>query len=134
MKPEHPNQNWRRISQIIQRDLEWAQVHRDLNLALIEEILSDDYQQRQQDGTYKSKADVLASYRSGKRSWEIAKSTDHHVQLAGDLAIIIGRWRGKGINSGEYFNYSARFLSIYQLEEGSWRMILDLSIPDQDYL
>lgn len=119
-----------RINQVIQRDLAWAQAHLDLDLVAIEQILSDNFQQRQLDGTYKSKADLLSSYSSGNRSWVTANSTDHHVQLAGSLAILIGRWFGKGINSGKSFNYAARFLSIYQIEGETWKMILDVSIPE----
>lgn len=114
---------------IIKRDLEWAQAHRDLDLKLIEDILSEGYQQIQDDGSSIGKSELLASYGSGNRQWNIAESSDHQVQFSGDLAILIGRWRGKGINTGEKFNYSTRFISIYRFEDGSWKMIHDQSAP-----
>ena len=113
--------------QIIERDLEWAQAHRDLDLKLIEDILSEQYQQIQDNGSSIGKSELLESYGSGNRQWDIAESSGHQVQFSGDLAILIGQWRGKGINTGEEFNYSARFISIYRLENGSWKMIHDQS-------
>jgi len=115
--------------QIIKRDLEWAQAQKDLDLKLIDDILSEDYQQIQDDGSSIGKSELLSSYGSGNRQWIIAESSDHQVQFSGDLAILIGRWRGKGINTGKEFDYSARFISIYRLENDSWKMIHDQSVP-----
>lgn len=116
------------IQQVIQRDLEWAQAHINLNLDIIEKILAEDFQQRQPDGSFIGKIDLLTSYASGERFWEIAESTNHHVQLANDLAIIIGCWHGKGINTGERFDYTARFLSIYRQEDENWKMVQEVSL------
>lgn len=117
------------IQEIINRDLQWTQAHRDLDLDQIEEILSGEYQQIQLNGIRLNKEALLSSYRSGDRQWEIADSSDHRVKISGDLAILIGRWRGVGFNQGERFDFRTRFLSIYQLEEKNWKMILDISVP-----
>ena len=115
---------------IIKLDQLWAQAHKDLDLKIIEDILSDVYQQIQADGSILDKQDLLDSYSSGVRFWEIAESTDHHVQVINNLAIMFGRWWGKGVNAGENFDYRARFLSIYRLEASGWKMILDLSVSE----
>ena len=118
------------LDQVIQHELTWAQGHKELNLTSIEEILSDDYQHVQPDGSIIGKTELLESYGSGLRYWEIAESSDHHLHLADDLAILIGRWRGKGVNSGIPFDYTARFIAIYRLEDGIWKLIHDRSITD----
>lgn len=115
--------------QVIQRELEWTKAHRDLDLAVIQEILSEDFQSLQPEGSHRGKAELLKSYGSGNRSWEIAESTHHHVLITGELAVLVGRWRGKGVNTGEAFDYQARFFSIYRNEAGVWRMILEYSLP-----
>ena len=130
MTENYHKQYSNKTQEVIQRDQAWAKAHLDLDLDVISEIASEDYRQRQADGTYIGKHELLTSLGSGKRYWEIAKSTDHHIQVDNDLAIVIGRWLGKGINNGEQFDYSARFFSIYKLEAESWKMILDVSIPE----
>ena len=120
-EPSHPQQ-------IIQRDQDWAQAHLNLDLDLIDKILAEDYQQIQANGKLITKQDLLVSYASGERFWEIAESTDHHVQLIDELAIVIGRWRGKGINRGIPFDYQALFLSIYRRDHTGWKMVFERSI------
>jgi len=117
--------------QVIKRDLDWAQAHRNLDLDLIDDILAEDYQQVRSDGTIIGKQELIDSYRSGDRFWEIAESTDHHVQLVDDLAIVFGRWRSKGVNKGNSFDYQARFLSIYRRDQAGWRMVLDRSVSER---
>jgi hypothetical protein len=118
-----------KIRKVIDCDLRWAQAHRDLDLKIIEEILSEKYQQIQADGSSISKEELLSSYRSGERLWEVSESSDHKVRISGDLAIMIGRWRGVGFNQGERFDNSARFLTIYELVDGIWKMLLGISVP-----
>lgn len=117
------------IDQVIARDHQWAKTHLSLDLDLTSDILSEDYQQIRSDGSVIGKEQLLASYRSGEREWQMAGSSDHEVQIVGELAIVIGTWRGIGVDAGKFFDYSARFLSIYSMENKSLKMIYDVSIP-----
>jgi hypothetical protein len=75
------------------------------------------------------KEELLASYRSGNRRWETAKSDQYEIRLLGDNTLLIGRWRGVGENNGIRFDNTARFLAIYQYEDSEWKMISDISVP-----
>lgn len=117
------------VDEVITTDLRWARAHREMDLGTIAEILSEGYRQIQPDGSVIGKSELLQSYRSGERTWEIAESSEHDVQVLGDVAIVIGRWRGVGSNAGQDFDYSARFLSVYVLDGGDWKLYSDVSIP-----
>ena len=117
------------IAEVLEVESLWVAAHRNLDLEILRDILSDDYRQIQSDGTVIGKGDLLNSYRSGFRRWEIAISDEYEVRLLGNVALLIGRWRGVGENNGEKFDYSARFLSVYQLEYGEWKLISDVSVP-----
>ena len=117
------------ISQVIATELRWVKAHREMDLGTIAEILSEGYRQIGNDGSIILKDQLLESYRSGERRWEIAESSEHDVQIVGDIAMLIGRWRGKGVNAGQAFDYTARFLAVYVLEDGDWRLHLDVAIP-----
>lgn len=116
-------------AQVIAVEQAWVEAHRNLDLDTLEHILSDQYRQIQADGKVIGKQDLLASYRSGLRNWEIAASDQYEIRLLGETALLIGRWRGKGQNQGEKFDYSARFLAVYRLEAGEWKLISDVSVP-----
>ena len=116
-------------AEVIAVEQAWVEAHRNLDLETLEHILSDQYRQVQADGKVIGKQDLLASYRSGLRNWEIAESDQYEIRMLGETALLIGRWRGKGVNQGDKFDYSARFLTVYQREAGEWKLISDVSVP-----
>jgi ketosteroid isomerase-like protein len=117
------------IEEVIRTERRWVQAHRDLDVKAIESILSADYAQIQTDGSVKGKEDVINSYRSGLRTWVVAESDQYDVRLYGDVAIMIGRWRGKGQSEGSKFDYSARFLAVYLKCGSNWELVADQSTP-----
>ncbi len=116
-------------AEIISAEQAWVAAHRDLDLEPLENILSDQYRRVQSDGIVIGKEELLNSYRTGLRKWEIAESDQYEIRLLENVALLIGRWQGKGENQGKKFDYSARFLAVYQLDGGHWKLVSDLSIP-----
>ena len=121
--------NASRTKEITAVEQAWTAAHRNLDLDMIENILSDQYRQVQSGGKVIGKEEFLDSYRSGSRKWEIAESDQYEIRLLGDIALLIGRWRGKGENNGQAFDYSARYLAVYHLEGGGWKLVSDISVP-----
>ncbi len=115
--------------EVIETERRWVQAHRDLDIDVIKEILHENYTQLKSDGSLARKIETVASYASGKRHWEVAQSDQYDVQIFGDIALLIGRWIGRGENSGERFDYTARFMSIYVRTSGGWKLIADQSTP-----
>jgi hypothetical protein len=118
--------------EILAVEARWTQAHFSLDLAVIDSILSAGYRHLAADGSIITRDQLLVSYGSGNRSWEIATSTDHDVQVLDEVAIVTGIWRGKGINTGEPFDYRARFLAVYRREGGAWKLFRDVSVPLPD--
>jgi len=119
----------RLVADLLETERKWAAAHLRLDLDMLEDILSDQYRQIQSDGTVIGKNELLASYRSGNRKWEIAESDEYEVRMLGNVALLTGRWRGVGENNGEESNCSARFLAVYQLQEGEWKLFSEVSVP-----
>lgn len=97
-----------------------AEAHVRLDIALIDSLLHPNYIIIQPGGRVETKAEVLASYRSGTRHWDTAHSDEMTVNLYRETAIVIGRWTATGRNGNFHFNYSARFLSVWVRENGRW--------------
>jgi ketosteroid isomerase-like protein len=98
-----------------------AAAHLSLDLEVIEELYHPDFIVVQPDGMIETKAEVLDSYRSGERHWDFAEVDRLHIRITGDTAVVVGRWRGRGANRGERFDYAARFLSVWTRQDGAWR-------------
>jgi ketosteroid isomerase-like protein len=117
------------IGEVIQAERAWVEAHRRLDIAALEQLMADEYRHIQADGKVVDKAADLASYQTGDRFWEFAESDEYDVQLHGQTAVLIGRWRAKGINAGERFDYAARFISVYVKRDGRWQMVAAQSTP-----
>lgn len=116
-------------NEIAEVERRWVQAHRDLDLAAIDEILAEDYAQIQADGVVVGKAETIRSFRSGKRRWDYANSDELRINVHGDVAILVGRWTGRGENDGIRFDYTARFLAIYVHRNSEWQLVADQSTP-----
>lgn len=117
------------VEEVLTAEARWAEAHRNLDLEALDSILAEDYQQIASDGSTVDKGQLLASYGSGERRWRIAESSDLDVEVAGEIAVVTGLWRGVGTNGGVAFDYHARFLAVYRNEEGTWRLFREASIP-----
>ena len=118
--------------QILRSEETLADAHLKLDLEAFERLLHPDYVIIQPGGVIEGKEETMASLRAGGRFWEIAQSDDMVVRLYGNTAVVTGRWRGKGVNNGEPFDYSARFLSLWIREAGVWHNLAAQSTPIED--
>jgi ketosteroid isomerase-like protein len=98
-----------------------AAAHVALDLETIDRLYHPEFIVVQPDGMIETKAEVLASYGSGERRWDFAEVDRLHLRVAGDSAVVVGRWRARGVNRGETFDYAARFLSFWTRQDGTWR-------------
>ena len=111
------------VEAVAQAEQQLAEAHPRLDLTILEHLLHPDYIIVQPGGKIETKAEVLASYRTGMRHWDTAQADQLDIRLYGDTAIVIGRWRASGQYGPERFKYAARFLSIWVKQEGRWQNI-----------
>lgn len=109
------------IERIIDCEQRLAAAHLTLDLDEIAALLHDDYIIVQPGGAIESKRDLLASYRSGGRSWSAAAVDQLDVHIYGACARVVGRWTATGVNHGAPFNYQARFISIWVRASSGWQ-------------
>ena len=108
---------------VIAAERELAAAHLRLDLEAFDRLLHPDYVIIQPGGRVEDKTATMASLRSGERRWELARSDGFEVRVYGNTAVVVGRWRGKGVNAGTPFDYRARFLSVWVKEGDQWRNV-----------
>ena len=115
--------------EVLQAERAWVEAHRRLDIATLDRLMAEEYKHIRADGVVVGKAADLASYQTGDRYWEHAESDEYDIQLYGQTAVLIGRWRARGVNAGEGFDYAARFISVYVKRGGRWQMVAAQSTP-----
>jgi ketosteroid isomerase-like protein len=111
------------IQEVLQVEQAWVEAHRQLDLATLERLMADDYFVIRSDGSVAGKEEDLASYGTGDRYWEYAEGDEYDVRIYGHTAVLSGRWRARGVNAGQPFDYAAQFLSVYVKRDGRWQMV-----------
>ena len=115
--------------EVLRAEREWLSAHLRLDVAALDQLMAPDYVQIDGGGRLVGKEEVLASFRSGGRSWTEAHSDEHTVRVYGDTAMVVGRWRARGTNAGQDFDYAARYVAVWARHDGRWRMVSDQSTP-----
>ena len=117
------NKHTNDVAAIVQAEQALAAAHLTLDIATIDRLLHPNYVIIQPGGVQENKAQTLASLQGEDRHWALAESDNMAVRLYGDSAVVTGRWRGRGRNGNEHFDYRAHFLSMWVREEGHWRNV-----------
>ena len=115
------------VQQVIQAERAWLQAHLQLDTMLLDHLMADEYTQINSHGARVTKPEVLASFLSGTRDWDWAESDEYRVQIYGEVAVVYGRWRARGVNAGHPFDYAARYVSVWVYRDGRWQMVSDQS-------
>jgi ketosteroid isomerase-like protein len=116
-----------KVEQVIQAERQWLKAHLELDLAALERLMADEYTLVSDRGELLDKSQVLAAFRAGKKHWDEAESDDYHIQIEGDIAIVRGRWRARGVNSGIPFDFTSRYRSVWIYRDGRWQIANDRS-------
>lgn len=114
-------------AEVIEVEQKWVKAHLELDVATLEDMLAEDFIKIQSDGSLAGKSETIDSYRSNERFWDKAVSDQYQLKIIGDVAILIGRWQGRGKNNGEHFDYQARFMTIYVKCDGKWQILAEQS-------
>ncbi|MDQ4128420.1 MAG: nuclear transport factor 2 family protein [Actinomycetota bacterium] len=118
------------VEEVLSAEREWLHAHLRLDVQALDRLMAPDYAQIDASGRVVEREQVIASLRSGERSWDEAHSDEHRVRFYGDdVAVVVGRWRARGTNAGRAFDYAARFVAVWVCRDGRWLMVSDQATP-----
>ena len=116
-----------KVAEVLEAEARWTRAHLECDGEALDRLMHSDYAIISPDGSVIGRDEALSTYKGGGRHWGLAESDQHTVKLYGDAAVVIGRWRAKGVNNGAPFDYSARYTSVWVKESGHWCIVSDQS-------
>ena len=119
-------------AQVIEAERQWLSAHLKLDFVLLDRLMADEFLQVNDRGELLSKQQVLASFKSGNRYWQEANGGEYKVQVYNEVAVICGCWQAKGVNTGQSFDYAARYVSVWVYRDKRWQMVSDQSTTITD--
>jgi ketosteroid isomerase-like protein len=111
----------------IERRLVTAIGERDL--ATYDTLVADDYVVIEAAGGVRSKAEVMASYRSGERAYRDLRIDEVGSRVFGDTAVVHARTFGRRIRDGQEEINRVRYVRVYARRAGRWRAVAQMAAP-----
>jgi ketosteroid isomerase-like protein len=111
--------------ELITLENEWAKSVVKLDLAFMEQILADDYTWTDPEGNVHTKAEEIASIKSGQGVVTSCVSDDVKVRVYGDAAVVTGLTTQKGMVEGKEVSGQFRWTDTWVKIAGRWQCVAD---------
>jgi uncharacterized protein (TIGR02246 family) len=111
----------------------WAEAVVKKDIALFDQILADDYTFTDTEGNVNTKAQYIASVKSGESVVTSAVNDEIKVRFYGDAAVVTGRWTGKETFKGKDTSGQSRWTDTFIKRDGRWLCVAthDSRIPQK---
>jgi ketosteroid isomerase-like protein len=120
----HPHRQPRQTVRIIERlEERWQQAELEANIAVMAEMLSDDYLGIYSDGTVATKAETMAAFKSGAIHFTEMSTSDRKIRVFGATAVVVSKAEVAGVNEGENMSGQYRYTRVYHRGNGVWKIV-----------
>ena len=99
------------------------------DMAAYDRIVADDYVVLDASGKEISKAEVMASYRSGDRRYTGLEIFDVKGHVFGDTAVVSARTKGLRREGNRDVPNRVRYVRVYARRDGRWRAVSQMAAP-----
>jgi homoserine O-acetyltransferase len=99
------------------------------DLTAYDGLVAGDYVVIEAAGTVRTKADVMASYRSGERGYRDLRIDEVRAHVFGDTGIVHARTYGRRILDGKEDLNRVRYVRVYARRAGRWQAVAQMAAP-----
>lgn len=99
------------------------------DLTTYDRLVADDYVVVNASGAETTKAQVMASYRSGERAYTSLEIAEIKVHVYGDTAVLSARTSGLRRENGKDVPNLVRYIRVYARRNGRWQAVLQMATP-----
>lgn len=112
-----------RSAEVLTVTREWMDAYRHNDAAALDRILADDYKLTDAAGRISTKADDIAGARAKHVLIDTYDTSDVHVRVWGDTAVVTGHSVVRGAARGEPFVHDFKFTDTLARIDGRWRAV-----------
>ncbi len=99
------------------------------DLATYDQLVAEDYIVVNADGTERTKADVIASYKAGTQGYRGLAIAEVKAHVFGDTAIVHARTLGVRIDGGKETPNRVRYVRVFARRNGRWQAVMQMAQP-----
>ena len=99
------------------------------DLVAYDQLVADDYVVVNADGTERTKADVIASYKAGAQGYRGLEISEVKAHVFGDTGIVHARTLGFRIDGGKETPNRVRYVRVFARRGGRWQAVMQMAQP-----
>jgi ketosteroid isomerase-like protein len=104
-------------------EMAWRQAQVDNNVAVIDQLLADDYVGISANGTIETKSQAIAQRKAGTIRITQLDLDDLKVRLYGDTAVVTSKADLQGVNGQSDISGQYRYTRVYNRRLGQWKIV-----------
>jgi ketosteroid isomerase-like protein len=108
---------------LVQLKRDWGRAYVRRDAYLLEQILADEYTVTDANGQTKSRAEIMADFKTGDTTYEATSYDDARVRIYGDVAVVAGRGMVKGRNKTGSFHSQYFSTNVFVRRNGRWQAV-----------
>lgn len=109
--------------EVLKVDTERAEAYMHGDTAALSRILADDCTYVHPTGKVETKAEVIAGFKAGDRTYVSIERDDVVAKIYGNTAVLAGRNTIKAKYQGQDYTVQNRFLRVYVKQQGQWKLV-----------
>ncbi len=109
--------------EIRQREIRRFEAMLRVDVAALDDILSEDLTYTHATGVFETKAEFIAKLKSGQVKYESLVPEDMRVRVYGTTGVVTGLARVKVHVKGEHLSFQLRFTDVYVKKGDHWQMV-----------
>src|SRR4030043_1747618 len=109
--------------ELIKIETSWAEAVVKKDIAFFDPILAEDFTYTDSEGNIETKAQYIASKKSGESVVTSAVNDEIKVRFYGDSAVVTGRWTGKETIKGKDVSGQSRWTETFIKRDGRWMCV-----------
>lgn len=108
---------------VMQAERDWATGIVKRDFALLEKVLGDDLVYTHSNGRRETKAEYIASIKTGKQKYNLVKHGPMQVKLYGDVAVVATEAAVNTESNGQKNDMTLVLLHVYNWRGGRWQLV-----------
>ena len=108
---------------IRQREMQRFEAMVRVDLAALDDILSEDLTYTHATGVFETKAEFIGKLKSGQTKYESFMPEDVLVRVFGTTGVVTGKARVQVQVKGEPLSFQLRFTDVYAKQGDRWQMV-----------
>jgi ketosteroid isomerase-like protein len=111
-------------------ELKWTESYKQRQVAILSNLLADDFVITVEDGSIYSKTGYISHCAEPGTRVDVAEMSDLKVRMHGNTAIIAGAYHEVGESNGKRYEYHDRFTDVWMRVGARWQVVAShYSVP-----